>query len=107
MKPAVEAIDGKRVRLGVQRAGEESEHGEAESRAATRRHERRGQDSLVGMTIRLLLATWVVIGLSSICWAQDAPQDEWTARWIAAPWSTPRDGAEVDGSRPMPVFRRE
>jgi hypothetical protein len=31
----------------------------------------------------------------------------WTARWIQAPWSTVRDGAEPDGSRPMPVFRRE
>jgi hypothetical protein len=31
----------------------------------------------------------------------------WTARWIQAPWSTERDGAEADGSRPMPVFRRE
>ncbi len=31
----------------------------------------------------------------------------WTPQWIAAPWSTERDGAEEDGSRPMPVFRRE
>jgi len=31
----------------------------------------------------------------------------WTARWIQAPWSTERDGAEADGSRPMPIFRRE
>jgi len=31
----------------------------------------------------------------------------WTARWIMAPWSTERDGAEPDGSRPMPVFRKE
>jgi hypothetical protein len=31
----------------------------------------------------------------------------WTAKWIQAPWSTGRDGAELDGSRPMPVFRRE
>src|SRR5215469_3245671 len=31
----------------------------------------------------------------------------WKAKWIAAPWSTERDGAEADGSRPMPVFRRE
>ena len=34
-------------------------------------------------------------------------QQEWTAHWIAAPWSTERDGAEADGSRPMPIFRRE
>jgi alpha-L-rhamnosidase len=32
---------------------------------------------------------------------------DWTARWIQAGWSTPRDGAELDGSRPMPVFRKE
>jgi alpha-L-rhamnosidase len=31
----------------------------------------------------------------------------WTGKWIEAPWSTPRDGSESDGSRPMPVFRRE
>lgn len=31
----------------------------------------------------------------------------WTAKWIQAPWSTERDGAELDGSRPMPIFRRE
>jgi hypothetical protein len=31
----------------------------------------------------------------------------WVGQWIQAPWSTERDGAEVDGSRPMPVFRRE
>ena len=30
----------------------------------------------------------------------------WTGKWIAAAWSTERDGAELDGSRPMPVFRR-
>lgn len=30
----------------------------------------------------------------------------WKAHWIEAPWSTERDGAEADGSRPMPVFRR-
>src|SRR5579884_3205989 len=31
----------------------------------------------------------------------------WHAKWIAAPWSTEHDGAEADGSRPMPIFRRE
>ncbi|MGA1983387.1 MAG: family 78 glycoside hydrolase catalytic domain [Acidobacteriaceae bacterium] len=35
------------------------------------------------------------------------PDTGWAARWIMAPWSTERDGAELDGSRPMPVFRRE
>lgn len=29
------------------------------------------------------------------------------AHWIAAPWSTQRDGAAADGNRPMPIFRRE
>lgn len=29
------------------------------------------------------------------------------AHWVGAPWSTVRDGAEADGSRPMPIFRRE
>jgi alpha-L-rhamnosidase len=33
--------------------------------------------------------------------------EEWKGKWIEAPWSTERDGAELDGSRPMPVFRRE
>src|ERR1035441_1096964 len=40
--------------------------------------------------------------------APNSDQDQtWTAHWIQAPWSTERDGAESDGSRPMPVFRRE
>ena len=34
------------------------------------------------------------------------PQGAWVGRWIGAPWSTVRDGAEVDGSRPLPIFRR-
>ena len=39
---------------------------------------------------------------------QAPPADTgWAARWIMAPWSTERDGAEPDGSRSMPVFRRE
>src|SRR5271170_531442 len=33
--------------------------------------------------------------------------DGWKGKWIEAPWSTERDGAELDGSRPMPVFRRQ
>jgi len=59
------------------------------------------------MKIPLLLAVWVVAGLGGLGWAQGGPQDGWTGRWIGAPWSTSRDGAEADGSRPMPVFRRE
>lgn len=30
----------------------------------------------------------------------------WQAKWIQAPFSTVQDGALLDGSRPMPVFRR-
>ncbi len=52
---------------------------------------------------RLLLGVALVVcGMSH---AQ--AQRRWTAQWIGAPWSTVRDGAETDGSRPMPVFRRE
>jgi hypothetical protein len=36
-----------------------------------------------------------------------ANADEWKGKWIQAPWSTERDGAELDGSRPMPLFRKE
>jgi len=43
-----------------------------------------------------------------LCCGGIAPaQQSWTAKWIAAPWSTERDGAELDGSRPMPVFSRQ
>jgi alpha-L-rhamnosidase len=31
----------------------------------------------------------------------------WSAKWISTPWSTERDGAELDGSHPMAIFRRE
>lgn len=34
-------------------------------------------------------------------------QQVWLARWIGAPRSTVRDGAEADGGKPMPIFRRE
>jgi alpha-L-rhamnosidase len=52
---------------------------------------------------RMLLAMcWML--LFTVAPAQEAP---WTAKWIQAPWSTVRDGAEADGSRPMPIFRRE
>src|SRR6185437_2658561 len=39
--------------------------------------------------------------------SQTAGPFVWRAKWIAAPWSTERDGAESDGSRPMPIFRHE
>ncbi len=54
------------------------------------------------MTMRWLVAAWIWVGMFGVSAAQ-----EWTAKWIGAPWSTERDGAEVDGSKPMPVFRRE
>jgi alpha-L-rhamnosidase len=50
----------------------------------------------------LLLVSLAVCGIGGA-----RAQQPWTAKWIAAPWSTVRDGAEADGSRPMPVFRRE
>jgi hypothetical protein len=46
----------------------------------------------------------VVLMLFGVAGAQEAA---WTAKWIQAPWSTERDGAELDGSKPLPVFRRE
>ncbi len=50
-----------------------------------------------------------VVGLSLVVAAGAAApgQQACTAKWIQAPWSTERDGAELDGSRPMPIFRRE
>lgn len=52
---------------------------------------------------RLLLG--VVLVICGVCDAQ--AQQGWNAKWIAAPWSTVRDGAEMDGSKPMPIFRHE
>lgn len=45
--------------------------------------------------------------VSSAASAAPANSAEWKGKWIEAPWSTERDGAELDGSRPMPIFRRE
>src|SRR5579864_2685033 len=58
---------------------------------------------------RLMLLMGMSLALASAAApALAQPADEgWTARWIQAPWSTERDGAELDGSKPMPVFRRE
>jgi len=56
------------------------------------------------------MAVLVLLGvtLGGAARAQKKTVDgDWTARWIQAPWSTERDGAELDGSRPMPIFRRE
>jgi len=60
---------------------------------------------------RLAVVSAMVAGTSYAVMAagQTAQLTEkpWTAQWIQAPWSTGRDGAESDGSRPMPIFRRE
>ncbi|HEY4380642.1 MAG TPA: family 78 glycoside hydrolase catalytic domain [Acidobacteriaceae bacterium] len=56
------------------------------------------------ITVVLLVAA---ITATVTAHAQNTADAAWNARWIQAPWSTERDGAELDGSRPMPVFRRE
>ena len=66
----------------------------------------------------LAACAWSVM-LASSAWASDggnrgavqtavtsAAAEDWTAGWIAAPWSTERDGSSLDDSKPMPVFRR-
>ena len=62
--------------------------------------------SKMGKKISLLtgLCAMLAAGLAP---AQTRVDTGWTAKWIQAPWSTERDGAELDGSRSMPVFRRE
>ena len=65
--------------------------------------------------MRLVNKLALVVGMSLVVAAgaqagraQAVPAGEqWAARWIQAPWSTERDGAELDGSMPMPMFRRE
>lgn len=63
-------------------------------------------------SIALALALDAVVTFGAAA-AQTAPPrggarvQGWAAQWIQAPWSTERDGAELDGSRPLPVFRRE
>ena len=52
---------------------------------------------------KLLLG--ILLVTCGACNAQS--QQGWNAKWIAAPWSTVRDGAEADGSKPMPILRRE
>jgi hypothetical protein len=51
--------------------------------------------------------TLLAIGWMLLCAVAPAQEAPWIAKWIQAPWSTVRDGAEADGSRPMPIFRRE
>jgi len=57
-------------------------------------------------SVGLVVVCVVMCGASGVA-QQAAGPNGWSAKWIAAPWSTERDGAEADGSRPMPVFRRE
>ena len=61
---------------------------------------------LAGIRGGIAVGVWLVlagVGLPRGAWAQQ----QWHAAWIAAPWSSVRDGAEMDGSRPMPEFRRD
>jgi alpha-L-rhamnosidase len=65
--------------------------------------------------LRLGALIWAAIALGAgVAAAQQVAAEAaieskqaWTGHWIAAGWSTARDGAELDGSRPMPIFRRE
>jgi alpha-L-rhamnosidase len=57
--------------------------------------------------VALLLGIGLAVGAGVGQVKQAATDGMWTAKWIQAPWSTARDGAELDGSRPMPVFRAE
>lgn len=60
----------------------------------------------------LIIVSWIS---SEPSFASGLPREKttsgesvaWSAKWIGAPWSTVRDGAELDGSQPMPIFRRE
>lgn len=61
--------------------------------------------SRTAAVLAFVLATSVSHGAASQL--SSSADTAWHARWIQAPWSTERDGAEADGSRPMPIFRRE
>lgn len=60
---------------------------------------------LVGAGLVLVCAGFAVAAQRSASAMTSA--EAWKGKWIEAPWSTERDGAELDGTRPMPVFRRE
>src|SRR5580704_9741682 len=64
---------------------------------------------LVCEGLMLFFAGCALAAVSSVASAAPSATNavEWKAKWIQAPWSTERDGAELDGSRPMPIFRRE
>lgn len=60
------------------------------------------------MTSNIRVMSLVLVLATAAGAAQGAVAETgWAAHWIQAPWSTERDGTELDGSRPMPVFRRE
>lgn len=58
-----------------------------------------GKESVAGLVVGLVCT--VLLGRCA-----EAQQQTWKAGWIKAPFSTEQDGALLDGSRPMPVFRR-
>ena len=57
--------------------------------------------------IVLTMGLSAALAVGAIPAKQPVAEEPWTARWIQAAWSTSRDGAELDGSKPMPIFRRE
>ncbi len=65
-------------------------------------------DKASGIAVRspMLLRATSLVALA-LTTATASAQTPLNARWIQSPTSTPRDGAELDGSRPMPIFRRE
>lgn len=65
-------------------------------------------DDSMGKIFQVMVLAMMVWLSSAHAWAWEgqAQAAGWTGKWITAPWSTERDGAELDGSRPMPVFRR-
>lgn len=61
----------------------------------------------IGCMMAWILLASVACGHAQPPASKEEHSAQWTgAQWIAAPWSTVRDGAEADGSRPLPVFRK-
>lgn len=57
--------------------------------------------------MRKLLLSVTIVAIVACCTPCSFAQQGWTAQWIGAPGSTVRNGAELDGSRPMPIFRKQ
>ncbi len=53
-----------------------------------------------------LLALALLLAAAPAHALQQSSPEAWTAPWISAPGASARDGAEADGSRRMPLFRR-